>query len=133
MEMRGGTVTFNCYDPDGHLIDYRRVEELASAQNISLRTGCFCNPGAGEIAHGLTPADMDAAFAAEGTMTYVELIGLMEARGKGVSAVRISTGLATTFADVYRFMAFVAQLRDQSVAELGAPAAAAGHAQPDTA
>ena len=28
-ENRGGTVTFNLYDPQGHLLDYRRVEELA--------------------------------------------------------------------------------------------------------
>jgi selenocysteine lyase/cysteine desulfurase len=44
---RGATVTLNVYDPDGHLVDYRRVEELAGLQRISLRTGCFCNPGAG--------------------------------------------------------------------------------------
>ena len=51
-DMRGGTITLNLYDPDGHLLDYRRVEELAGAQRISLRTGCFCNPGAGETAEG---------------------------------------------------------------------------------
>ena len=27
--MRGGTVTMNFYDPDGHLLDYRRIDELA--------------------------------------------------------------------------------------------------------
>ena len=27
---RGGTITLNFYDPDGHLLDYRRVEELAA-------------------------------------------------------------------------------------------------------
>ena len=46
-ESRGGTITMNFYDPEGHLLDYRRVEEMAGAQGISLRTGCFCNPGAG--------------------------------------------------------------------------------------
>src|SRR4029077_12676581 len=58
---RGGSVTMNFYDPDGHLLDYRRIDELASAQRISLRTGCFCNPGAGEAAEGLTAEDMRAA------------------------------------------------------------------------
>ena len=43
-ENRGGTLTFNLYDPQGHLLDYRRVEELAAKEGISLRTGCFCNP-----------------------------------------------------------------------------------------
>jgi molybdenum cofactor sulfurtransferase len=42
-EHRGGTVTFNLYDPQGHLLDYRRIEELAGEEGISLRTGCFCN------------------------------------------------------------------------------------------
>ena len=54
----------NFYDPEGHLLDYRRVEELAGAQGISLRTGCFCNPGAGETAEGLTEADVRAALEA---------------------------------------------------------------------
>jgi molybdenum cofactor sulfurtransferase len=59
-EARGGTVTLNLYDPRGHLLDYRRVEELAGEAGISLRTGCFCNPGTGEIAEGLTEEDMQA-------------------------------------------------------------------------
>ena len=61
-QARGGTVTLNLYDPQGHLLDYRRVEELAGEEGISLRTGCFCNPGAGEIAEGLTEEDMRAGF-----------------------------------------------------------------------
>ena len=61
-QARGGTVTLNFYDPEGHLLDYRRVEELAGQEGISLRTGCFCNPGAGEIAEGLTEEDMRAAL-----------------------------------------------------------------------
>jgi molybdenum cofactor sulfurtransferase len=42
-EHRGGTVTFNLYDPQGQLLVYRRIEELAGEQGISLRTGCFCD------------------------------------------------------------------------------------------
>src|SRR5687767_11235106 len=61
--MRGGSVTMNFYDPEGHLLDYRRIEELASLRRISLRTGCFCNPGAGETAEGLTAEDMLAGAA----------------------------------------------------------------------
>ena len=67
--MRGGTITLNFYDPDGHLLDYRRVEELAAAKRISLRTGCFCNPGAGETAEGLTEDDMRAAVESGADMT----------------------------------------------------------------
>ena len=58
--------TMNFYDPAGHLLDYRRVEELAGEQRISLRTGCFCNPGAGETAEGITEEDMQAALVDSG-------------------------------------------------------------------
>jgi selenocysteine lyase/cysteine desulfurase len=41
---RGGTVTFNFLDLDGHVVDERAVGRDARAAGISLRTGCFCNP-----------------------------------------------------------------------------------------
>lgn len=117
--MRGGTVTFNCYDPDGHLIDYRRVEELASAQNISLRTGCFCNPGAGELAEGLTEADMRAAAGA-GEMNLPKFVQFMQHRGgKSAGAIRASLGIVSNARDVERFVRFVASLRDQTRLTLG--------------
>ena len=59
MESRGGTLTINFYDPKETLIDHRRIDHLAGRVGISVRTGCFCNPGAGEIAHGLTEEDME--------------------------------------------------------------------------
>jgi len=34
MKERGATLTMNFYDPDGHLVDYRRVEELAGERGI---------------------------------------------------------------------------------------------------
>jgi len=117
--MRGGTVTLNMYDPDGHLIDYRRVEELASGQGISLRTGCFCNPGAGETAEGLTEDDMREA-AGLGDMTLPRFLQFMEHRGgKGAGAIRVSLGLVSNFEDVRRFAQFVATFRDQTRLTLG--------------
>ena len=53
-EARGGTVAFNFLDPNGALVDERAVARDASAAGISVRTGCFCNPGAWEQAFGLT-------------------------------------------------------------------------------
>src|SRR3954465_11633690 len=49
--------------PEGRLVDCRRVEELAGLQRISLRTGCFCNPRAGETAEHITEDDIEAAIA----------------------------------------------------------------------
>ncbi|CAK7262455.1 hypothetical protein SEPCBS57363_000042 [Sporothrix epigloea] len=55
---RGGTVTFNFLDPQGQIIDERVVASEAAATRISLRTGCFCNPGAGETALGFSRAEL---------------------------------------------------------------------------
>ena len=117
---RGGTVTMNFYDAEGHLLDYRRVEELASAQRISLRTGCFCNPGAGETAEGLTEEDMVAAADQGGDMTLPRFLQFITHRGgKSAGAIRVSLGLASNFEDVRRFVEFAASLRDQTRLTIG--------------
>ncbi len=118
--MRGGTITLNFYDPDGRLLDYRRIEEMANEQGISLRTGCFCNPGAGEIAEGLTREDMLAGLAESEDMTLPRFMQIIQHRGnKSAGAIRVSVGLATNFADVYRFMQFAASFHDKSNLNIG--------------
>ena len=120
MQARGATLTMNFYDPDARLLDYRRVEELASEQRISLRTGCFCNPGAGEAAEGLTESDMQAAMAAGPDMNLSKFVELMQTRGgKAAGAIRVSFGLASNAQDAARFLAFAGELRDQTRLTLG--------------
>jgi selenocysteine lyase/cysteine desulfurase len=117
---RGGTVTMNFYDPEGHLLDYRRVEELAGRERISLRTGCFCNPGAGEAAEGLTEDDVAAAMRESPDMTMPRFLQFITHRdGKSAGAIRVSLGLASNFADVDRFIRFAAGLRDQTRLTVG--------------
>ncbi len=118
--MRGGTVTLNFYDPDGGLLDYRRVEELAAEAGMSLRTGCFCNPGAGETAEGITEDDITAAVASAEDMTLPRFLQFVTHRsGRSAGAIRVSFGLASTFDDAYRFAAFAAGLRDQTRLTIG--------------
>jgi len=121
MSMRGGTVTMNFYDPSGHLVDYRRVEELAGEAGISLRTGCFCNPGAGESAEDLSEEDMREGVALVGDeINLPRFSQAMQARGgKSAGAIRVSTGIASNFADVQRFLAFVAGFKDQTSLTIG--------------
>ncbi len=120
LEARGGTVTFVMHDTDGRAIDDRRVEELANRVNISLRTGCFCNPGAGEIAHGLTPDDMSGFFGRDEPVSFLELRDEMLAtQGRLVAAIRISVGIATNFTDVYRFLCFLQGFLDRTVDDIG--------------
>ncbi len=109
--MRGGTVTINFYDDHGALYDFRWIEAQANAVNISLRTGCFCNPGAGEVINALSEADLAPYFHHADRMTFEQFIEAMDGRASG--AVRVSIGLATTFGDVYRFLAFARGFLDQ--------------------
>src|SRR5215472_10611289 len=119
-EARGGTVTLNLYDPQGHLLDYRRVEELAGEEGISLRTGCFRNPGAGEMAEGLTEEDMRAGFSLGADINLHSFVRLMQERGhKSAGAIRASIGLVTNFVDVWRFLRFISGFRDQTRLAIG--------------
>jgi molybdenum cofactor sulfurtransferase len=119
-ENRGGTVNFNLYDPQGHLLDYRRIEELAGEEGISLRTGCFCNPGAGEMAEELTEEDMQAGLTLGPDINLLSFVRLMQDRGhKSAGSIRASLGVATNFADILRFQRFIAGFRDQTRLTVG--------------
>jgi selenocysteine lyase/cysteine desulfurase len=115
--MRGGTITMNLYDPQGQFLDHRLVEQRANAVNISLRTGCFCNPGGGELALGISAAELAQCF-----VRYTDRVTLDEFRrcidAKSTGAVRVSVGLATTFADVYRFGRFARTFLDKTADDL---------------
>jgi selenocysteine lyase/cysteine desulfurase len=120
LTMRGGTITVTLYDPDGHPFDDRRIEELANHARISLRTGCFCNPGAGEVAHGLTAHEMTGFFRRERGMSFLELRSTMQEQfGKSISSIRISVGIVSNFADVYGFVRFVEGFRDKRYEDIG--------------
>ncbi len=128
-QRRGGTIAFNFLDCAGAPHDYRRIEALAAEARISLRTGCFCNPGAGEIAHQVTREEMAQCFKSQEPMSFDQFFALIQSMGNGRSAstIRISIGLATNFADVYRFVEFARGFLDKTVAEVGmaAPSPAA--------
>lgn len=119
-EARGGTVTFQVFDADGEQIDDRRVEELASAVGISLRTGCFCNPGAGEVANGLTGEQLAPWFHRDEPVSFLDLRErLLAELGVHVASIRVSVGIATTFADVHRFITFMQGFVDRRAEEIG--------------
>lgn len=102
-EGRGGTVTVNFHDADGQVIDHTVIEDRANARNISLRTGCFCNPGAGEMAMGISRDEMLTCLDHGGRqMTYDDLRRCIDKKSTG--AVRVSFGIASNAADVRAFL-----------------------------
>jgi molybdenum cofactor sulfurtransferase len=106
-EARGGAVAANFVDSQGRSIDHRSIEEQAGKSNISLRTGCFCNPGAGELALGISRVELDVCFTQPG---HEDRLTLDDFRlcidGKNSGAVRISLGLVSNFNDVQAFLEF---------------------------
>jgi len=111
---RGATIAFYLLAPDGTPYDVDAMELLAGRQLISLRTGCFCNPGDGEVAHRITRDDMAECFTERPRpVTFTECHDIIrDTTGKMPNTMRVSLGLASNFADVYRLMGFVAGFRD---------------------
>jgi molybdenum cofactor sulfurtransferase len=109
---RGSAVTVNFYDRDDRPMDIRVVEQLANQHNISLRTGCFCNPGAGEVALGISKPELTACFSQPGheRITYDDFRRCIDNKASG--AVRISLGLVSNFEDVQALLNFSGELLD---------------------
>jgi selenocysteine lyase/cysteine desulfurase len=100
-EARGGTVCFNLLTPGGEVVDYHLVERAAAEWNISLRGGCFCNPGASEVALNLTPEMLTRVFAEKADACE------RSRRRHEWGMLRVSTGIATTPRDIGCFLQFL--------------------------
>ncbi|MEV6539505.1 aminotransferase class V-fold PLP-dependent enzyme [Streptomyces sp. NPDC051665] len=102
---RGGTVALNLLDAAGRVIDERVVSQDSADHRISLRYGCFCNPGAGEAAFALPLRSLrSAARKPLGSLEeYLDVLGLPSA-----GAVRVSVGVSSQPRDVETFLDFVA-------------------------
>lgn len=108
-QRRGATIAFNFLHPDGRIVDERYVDRVASRLKVSLRTGCFCNPGAGEVAFTISRATLVGGEFGDGMALddYVRAIGLPSG-----GAIRASLGLASNFPDLQRFMSFAGEFVD---------------------
>jgi selenocysteine lyase/cysteine desulfurase len=134
VDRRGSTVAFYLLDPAGDTFDVRQVEALAGEQRISLRTGCFCNPGDGEVAHDLRREEMAQCFVSQSPVSYSQFFALIHDRtGKTPSTIRVSLGIVSNFADVYRFLEFVTTFRNRRAGEIGGADLIDRHHTPDAA
>ena len=115
---RGATIALNFLHPDGRVVDERCVDLLAAEHDISLRTGCFCNPGAGEAAFGLSRDALAGAEFGDDTVLddFIAHIGLPSG-----GAVRVSLGIASNAADVERFLRLAGEFVDLGEVPEGLP------------
>ncbi len=116
MQDRGGTIALNFFDPRGHFVDHVLVEQQANKKNISIRTGCFCNPGGGELALGISAEELTSCFALRPDMEYQDFRHCIDDKSNG--AVRISVGLVSNFRDIYKFHEFAKEFIDKNSDEI---------------
>jgi selenocysteine lyase/cysteine desulfurase len=115
MDGRGGAVTVNFYDENNQPLDHRFIEQKANEANISLRTGCFCNPGAGEVALEISRVELDVCFTQPGHEDRLTIDDFRHCiDGKSSGAVRISVGMVTNFSDIQGLLAFARGLLTES-------------------
>ena len=108
MQDRGPTIAFNVLDRAGRVIPFSCVEARARDDGVSLRGGCFCNPGASESAFEFR-TDETARCLDHISDTGFSIERLAECLGPGVpvGAVRVSIGLPTNMEDVDRVLAVI--------------------------
>ena len=108
---RGGTVALNFLDPDGAVWNCWQVEALANEQNLSLRAGCHCNPGAREVALDIPSDQLAPLFSNKHERQYERYVEEIHDSLSGV--VRVSLGIASNFADTHRFVEFASEFKDR--------------------
>lgn len=106
MSERGGTLVMNFFGENGNLHPFGSIEAEANKENISVRTGCFCNPGLDETNYHITEQELQSYFGQHTTGNYYDMV---EFTGKLRGAVRISFGLASNFKDAYTFVKFASK------------------------
>jgi len=111
-ENRGGTFLMNFIDMHEQYYPLQHIEQLANANKISLRTGCFCNPGIDELNHGISADKLKDYFEGRECGDYYDFINFL---GKTRGAVRMSIGLSTTVADIEKFIHFGKTLLNNTV------------------
>lgn len=110
----GGTIIMSFFNPDGSRVNFESVEAMANKQNISLRSGCFCNPGLDEANHCITSSTLSEYFSSRNqeSFDYNDMITFFKnIRG----ATRISVGIASNKADLDAFIGFVKSMQDKVV------------------
>lgn len=109
-EERGGTIAFNFLTPKGDMVDERIVGQRMTQFKLSVRTGCFCNPGANEVTFGIQSETLKRSLSSGEAMTFDQFLASLGMPTGG--SVRVSLGLVSNFADVYRFMQFARTFLD---------------------
>lgn len=111
----GGTLIMNFVDREGKTYPFELVEEKANARMISIRSGCFCNPGIDEVNNCLTTEELATYFTSRESGNYHDMIDFLH---KMRGATRVSVGIATSGTDLDTFVSFAEGFQDKSIDEI---------------
>lgn len=104
--MRGGTIAFDVLDDMGKRVDARIVEEKATKESMSIRVGCFCNPGCAEKAMGIfSHLDMKC-IRRKGGLGKIDNNSKCSSIGF-LGCARVSVGFYNNVNDVNAFLLFL--------------------------
>ncbi|KAG8220525.1 pyridoxal phosphate-dependent transferase [Butyriboletus roseoflavus] len=103
----GSTVSFVILSPSGDMLPNTFIEHVATMRNISLRTGCMCNPGGASALLGIENV-MD------GLCDGATLRDLESDLGRELGVVRVSLGLGSDWGDVWRVIQLLEGFGDES-------------------
>ncbi|KAG2043958.1 PLP-dependent transferase [Suillus americanus] len=81
------------------------IEHVAVSRNISLRTGCMCNPGGAASLLGIQN-QMERLYPGVTLKDFERVVG------RELGVVRISLGLASNFQDAWKIVMFASSLAD---------------------
>ncbi|KIJ15659.1 hypothetical protein PAXINDRAFT_62190, partial [Paxillus involutus ATCC 200175] len=102
----GSTVSLIFLSPTGEMLPNSFIEHVATTQNISLRTGCMCNPGGAASLLGIQ--DFMGRLCSGVTLKDFETIV-----GRELGVVRISLGLGSDWGDVWRVIKFAEGMAEE--------------------
>ena len=111
-KLEGGTLIMTFLNPDNTTIPFEAIENMANDKMISIRSGCFCNPGIDEINNCLSTEELSTYFSSRDNGNYHDMIIFLN---KMRGATRVSVGLATTKKDLDTFIQFVKGLSNKTI------------------
>lgn len=101
---RGGNFIMTFQDSDEHIVPFETIDVIAKNKLISIRSGCFCNPGIDEINNCITTDEMANYFVSRDKGDFHDIVTYL---GKMRGATRISVGIATTEKDIHAFLELI--------------------------
>ena len=109
---RGGNIIVNFFDVEGRVFAFEDIEFMANKDKISIRSGCFCNPGLDEINNCLSNDEIATYFMSRDEGDYHDMTTFL---GKMRGATRVSVGIPTSQKDILKFLDFAKSLRNKHV------------------